>query len=471
MLGIERLDTGVAVDDQTRLGEDETWYNCSIPGSVMLLLLVQACQPEAPPCGEGTHAKDGVCVADEDTAVDSGDSATDSDADADSDSDTDADSDTDSDTDSDSDTDADSDSDSDADADSDSDSDTDSDSDSDTDTGTETADYTVCATGGLFTSIQDAIDAAADGDVITVCAGTYVETLSISGAAVSLVGSDGAEATIVDADKDDRVLTVDNGQGASTEITGFTFSQGETRDNGGGIYLDNSSPYVHDCIVTDNEGDNGGGIALNQSDATLDAITVTGNYASGSGGGLWVSDGAPTLGHLWVEGNEAGGGPGAIRTWSTVTLYNSVFTTNVGTVGTEASDGAAIVGHSGGLAFNNVFAFNTGGGGNNYGSVYVGSAFYNNVVYDSAGGISYSSGSVDYNDSYLNDYGNYVSYGGTLGANNLELDPRFNDATRGDFSLDTLSPCIDAGNPASGYDDLDGTPNDIGAYGGPYGAW
>ena len=36
-----------------------------------------------------------------------------------------------------------------------------------------------------------------------------------------------------------------------------------------------------------------------------------------------------------------------------------------------------------------------------------------------------------------------------------------------DFRLSPVSPCIDAGDPAAGYNDRDGTRNDIGAYGGP----
>ncbi len=39
------------------------------------------------------------------------------------------------------------------------------------------------------------------------------------------------------------------------------------------------------------------------------------------------------------------------------------------------------------------------------------------------------------------------------------------------FRLYYLSPCIDAGNPARDFNDTDGSRNDQGAYGGPYGNW
>lgn len=35
------------------------------------------------------------------------------------------------------------------------------------------------------------------------------------------------------------------------------------------------------------------------------------------------------------------------------------------------------------------------------------------------------------------------------------------------YRLDTGSICIDAGDPSASYNDPDGTPNDMGAYGGP----
>ena len=56
------------------------------------------------------------------------------------------------------------------------------------------------------------------------------------------------------------------------------------------------------------------------------------------------------------------------------------------------------------------------------------------------------------------------------GATDIEADPRFTDAEGGDFTLSGLSPAIDAGNPSAGYNDLDGSPNDLGLYGGPEGS-
>src|SRR5688572_14722066 len=48
-------------------------------------------------------------------------------------------------------------------------------------------------------SIQSAIDAARDGDIVEVCPGTYNERLVISGKAITLRSRDGADVTTIDA--------------------------------------------------------------------------------------------------------------------------------------------------------------------------------------------------------------------------------------------------------------------------------
>jgi len=60
--------------------------------------------------------------------------------------------------------------------------------------------------------------------------------------------------------------------------------------------------------------------------------------------------------------------------------------------------------------------------------------------------------------------------GGVIPADNVSLihtqDPKFTDSANGDFTLASDSPAINAGPPDAQYNDLDGTRNDIGMFGG-----
>lgn len=96
--------------------------------------------------------------------------------------------------------------------------------------------------------------------------------------------------------------------------------------------------------------------------------------------------------------------------------------------------------------------------------------FYNNIIVATTRyGVTNSSADTGYNIGYGS---SILDFFGTESATNFSDDPQFVDAARGDFTLDAgFSPAVDAGNPLSGYDDVDGTINDVGAFGGPFGAW
>ncbi|MEC8733431.1 MAG: hypothetical protein VXX86_00505, partial [Planctomycetota bacterium] len=80
---------------------------------------------------------------------------------------------------------------------------------------------TVCATGCDFTSINDAIGAAADGDVIQLAAETYLEgaPIELDGTSITLLGAtgpDGGPASILDGGDAHGVLRyVDVGTGTA----------------------------------------------------------------------------------------------------------------------------------------------------------------------------------------------------------------------------------------------------------------
>lgn len=147
-------------------------------------------------------------------------------------------------------------------------------------------------------------------------------------------------------------------------------------------------------------------------------------------------------------------------------LSNNLFynVTNTGTVGAIlAANGGATV-----WAHNNVF-YEVGD--SDY-AVQVASNvnFDNNIIVAATRyGLTNSSPDAEYNMEYG---ASVQGFTGTSVASNVTNDPKFTDAAGHDLSLDAgFSPAIDAGNPLSGYDDIDGTRNDLGAFGGSFGAW
>lgn len=94
----------------------------------------------------------------------------------------------------------------------------------------------------------------------------------------------------------------------------------------------------------------------------------------------------------------------------------------------------------------------------------------NNVIVNNGGfginGVESASASIDYNDVWGNEE-NYFEFF-SAGDHDISEDPRFVDAARGDFHLQSGSPCIDTGDPDPQFNDRDGSRNNMGAFGGAY---
>ncbi len=158
-------------------------------------------------------------------------------------------------------------------------------------------------------TIQGAIDAASDGDVVCVDAGTYVETIDFLGKAIHLYGLQGAAHTVIDGGGVDSVVKCVSGEGADTVLEGFTISNG-FGELGGGVRVEGSSPTLTQLVVSGNETERGGdgaGIYLYQSSSSLTHLEVSSNTAGldGDGGGVALVESAASLSNLRVCDNEA----------------------------------------------------------------------------------------------------------------------------------------------------------------------
>ncbi len=282
-------------------------------------------------------------------------------------------------------------------------------------------------------------------------------------------------------------------------------------DDGGGLKLSHSDQTVRRNAFADNTaGDAGGGLELDNETTTIEDCTFEGNSAT-RGGGLhsWRNEDVLTIvGALFTDNtaSDCGGGVQFDNDPYEITIEQSVFE------GNTASDG-------GGLCVDEVELED--GGFDDTVFALVNTAFYNNVATDDGGavylktaigtvrntvlfensaptasGLVLKSGTVTLMNSIV--YRNtgsdgVVVEGGTLTprfndvfghwghsnwsglsdptgtAGNISQAPAFDWPRGGDFHLDPSSPCIDAGLPF--LTDPDGTRSDMGAHGGPEGAW
>ena len=108
-----------------------------------------------------------------------------------------------------------------------------------------------------YDTIQEAIDAAEDGDVITVQAGTYVENIDLLGKAITLTSADGPDDTIIDGsdltlgEDFGCVIYLGNLEDEDTIISGFTITGGYA-SFGGVMYNSGVDVTVTNCRFTGN---------------------------------------------------------------------------------------------------------------------------------------------------------------------------------------------------------------------------
>jgi len=168
--------------------------------------------------------------------------------------------------------------------------------------------------------IQDAIQAAMNGDTIIVRPGTYVENIDFLGKAVVLQSELGPEATIIDGSQLDCVVLFENGEGIDSVLDGFTITNGVglldagLERNGGGIACVDSSPTIMNNIITGNDADRGGGIICFGGSAVV-SNNVIRNNTSESGGGIFnYNNSTPLITGNTIQENSARATAGGINT-------------------------------------------------------------------------------------------------------------------------------------------------------------
>jgi len=307
-------------------------------------------------------------------------------------------------------------------------------------------------------TIQAGINAATDGDTVSVALGVYVENIVFGGKRILLIAPYGSDATVIEPSNPNLpIVSFSNGEDTTAIIDGFQICN---TTNARGVYCQGSSPIVRNCEVfnCNYSGSYGGGIFCLDSGAKLRDNRIHGNSCISVGGGI---GGYGNHAELWeitgniIYGNSSEHGPGLGFTPGSrnALISRNIVYENQGSAG-GLSGGIYTSGQGFVIANNTVV-------GNTKGITISGSGadIRNNIVVQNVNhGLVSSTSTYDYNCVWGNGSDN------TTGPNGISLDPEFADSVSHDFRLLDNSPCIDAGDPSPIYNDPDGTRNDIGAH-------
>lgn len=349
-----------------------------------------------------------------------------------------------------------------------------------------------CNGGADYTTIGDAIDAAASGDTIVVGPCTYEESIDFGGKAVRLQSSDGPESTIIQADGTTSVVYAGAGEADGTAIVGFTLTGGGGTQRAA-IHVDFASLRLEDVVVTGNRG-----LAAVFSESA--DIEIAGSTFAGNRGSLdvvaWADRGSVLVTDSTFEcGSDSFGvffshGAGYVDRstfacedgWSVGSIHA------VGGIFRSALHG----GYSGEQEFDHYDDFMViensyveGVITQRYGAVWLRNSISlggvdledtssytvieSSVLMEADCGVAIDSGQITVRNNLFWDvddascgFADPVGRDGNLGA-----DPLFVDLAGGDWHLAGGSPGLDAGPTDDGYEDVDGTRNDLGVFGGP----
>jgi parallel beta-helix repeat protein len=356
---------------------------------------------------------------------------------------------------------------------------------------------------GTFASVGLAIAAAANGDTVLVCPGTYIENVNFAGKAITLKSVNGPDVTILDGNAADSVVTFATAEESTAVLDGFTIRNGRSGFDtpgfgaGGGIRIQDASPTVRGNAIVHNQACNGAGISVSFGSPLIEGNRITDNTQAGCSGGIGgggISVGGSAAAQIrqnTIANNvltSADGGGISLFAAGTPIIDRNVISGNSvsGRSPCAAGGGIAMFNDSDATISGNLIVGNSAGcGGGVYWLVPSGARgplLVNNTIVDNdsvqgsaifADGFDVSAELVnnnvtafpgqtavfcgDFNDvnapvfRFNNVFSSSgPSYGGICsdqtGVNgNISVDPQFVDAGAGNYHLSPTSPAIDTG--------------------------
>ncbi len=324
-----------------------------------------------------------------------------------------------------------------------------------------------------YATIQAAIDASSDDDIVIIAPGTYTGTgnrdIDFQGKKIIVRSEDPDDplimnSTVIDCNgsvvNNHRGFIFNNAESNSSVLSGLTIRDGFS-DFGGGILCENSSPtisfcQIENCLATNN----GGGLyGSNTSQPAISFSLFKNNTASFFGGGLSLwSASQIRLQNVALVGNQAKFGGGIYATESGLVLSNVTVTKNMGDI--SSSRGGGLFALDANIAIDNsIFWNNQAPFGHEIalnGATTTLEINYSDIQgsenqIDNIGGanIMWGLGNIDQDPLFVDPNNDLRCQ-----SQGLRWDPDFFGAGNGGWVSDAqTSRCIDAGNPGKSLKD------------------
>ena len=351
-----------------------------------------------------------------------------------------------------------------------------------------------------YSTIQLAIDAALNDDIIIVADGVYKGEgnikLDYKGKLITVKSENGPDNCVIDCENKGWGFYFSKGGGRLSKIEGITIKNG----NGGGIYCsetsltiincqiieneigiycyNNSYPLISNCVISNNT--NKGIYCFNNASATIENSII--NYNNESG--IYINNSSPNIKNCELIGNKKYGAIYCLKSKSLI--ENCTLSGNSATYGggiscgdnseikifqcivngnTSNSGGGIYIGISNPTIKNCSIMNNTSQKGGGIYFIHTSASVINCTLFNNSagqGGSIYNTGDNQSPPVITNSilWGNLPSeifndanqelnithsliQGGYSGVDNIDSDPMF--VTSGDFKLKTDSPAINAG--------------------------
>ena len=284
---------------------------------------------------------------------------------------------------------------------------------------------TIINVPGDYSTIQEGIDAAVDGDTVLVAPGTYYEDIKVwfKDDHITILGSD-AEVTTIHGSGSSHVIWF--GQ-ANVDVVGFTIT-----NSGGyfyaGVFASQSNVIISDNIITDNNR----AIFISSSSHAVIKNNIIMNSSDYWHSIQIITDGTTEMyNNLIIKGT----GSNFIDIWTPISFPQIILNN---TLPSTMDDGAFVA--SFGKFKNNIII-------NKYSVGIAIEAFDPSDTY------------IAYNDLWNNGTNYYNYLGGSFnpipGTGEIHENPLFIDPGNDNYGLQADSPCIDSGDPDF---DEDGIP-------------